>query len=313
MPKSKRFGVIDIGTLKVKMEVVELSLHHQIQTLLQTNTLTELGTRMNENNNKPLPQNLKNTIDELKRCKKVFEDEGVDKWRVVSTHALREMKEEGLKVAKTIKEDVGLTVDIISQQEEAEFFFSAVMHDFKTNDDFAVIDSGGGSVQILIGNKNQLKHSFLLKLGAQYLHDNFSPRHTGNDFPTKEEIEQMKKYILQQLMPIPKKLKTPLICGSSCVIDVFKTLGFTLKPFPFSPSHPYEAPVEQLKKFTKEITPVPYDVREKRFNFKQKYYMWGIDKALLVVTHLCDRLKAPFVIPSNANINQGLILSLVNQ
>ncbi|HUV71948.1 MAG TPA: hypothetical protein VMW25_02980 [Clostridia bacterium] len=313
MSKSKRFGVIDIGSLKIKFEIVESSIGHHLTTIRQSSTLTGLGVRMRENKNKPLLENLERTIKELKRCKDIIEKEKVNKLRIVSTHALREMGEEGENIARLIKKRVGFNVEIISQQEEAELFFKAVMHDFETNDDFSVVDSGGGSVQILIGNKNQLKHFFLLKLGAQYLHDNFSPRYTGKDFPTREEIEQMKKYILQQLIPIPKKLKTPLIYGSSCIIDIFKTLSFTLSPFPYSASHPYKAAIEQLKKFTKEVTPVPYNVREKRFNFKQKYYMRGIDKAFLVVTHLCDRLGAPFVIPSNANINQGLILNLVNQ
>jgi hypothetical protein len=40
--------------------------------------------------------------------------------------------------------------------------------------------------------------------------------------------------------------------------------------------------------------------------------MWGIDMALINVIELGKKVGAPFVIPSNANINQGLIGSLIN-
>jgi len=60
-----------------------------------------------------------------------------------------------------------------------------------------------------------------------------------------------------------------------------------------------------------KIIPISYDERENMFNFSQKYYMWGIEKAFLNVISLCQRVSAPFVIPSNANINQGLIQSLL--
>lgn len=110
----------------------------------------------------------------------------------------------------------------------------------------------------------------------------------------------MRQYVLQQLATLPRQTKTPLIYGSTCIVDVFKTLGLT-----------NPAPVKQLEKFLQKIVPVPYDEREKHYPFTQKYYMRGIDKAFLVVTQLARRLASPKIIPTNANINQGLLLGLM--
>lgn len=311
MSTKKSLGVIDIGTLKVKLLITEVDSRGEFQTKYQSNKLTCLGVRMHENNNRPKPKNLERTIKELKRCCRILERRGVEKLRVVSTHALREMGQVGKEVAHEIKDRVGFNVEIIGQQEEAELFFQAVTRDFKTNDDFTLIDVGGGSVQILIGNKKKLKEVYLLKTGAQYLFDIYSPRHSGEDYPTREEIRKMKRYIMEQLAPVPQNLKTPVIYGSSCIIDVFKTIGLRLERYRFSKSHPYKTEVDELERFLKNIVPIAYDRREKIYQFKQKYYMWGIDKAFLNVVSICQKVKSPFVIPSNANINQGLILSLV--
>lgn len=55
---------------------------------------------------------------------------------------------------------------------------------------------------------------------------------------------------------------------------------------------------------------MPYGKRDETYKYPQQYYMWGIDKALLNVLSIVDHIKAPYVIPSNSNINQGLLLSL---
>jgi len=71
--------------------------------------------------------------------------------------------------------------------------------------------------------------------------------------------------------------------------------------------------VSEIKKFLNKIIPVPYNEREKIYKLNQKYYMWGIDKAFLNVTTIAKHLESPHIIPSNANIAQGIIYSLANQ
>lgn len=183
-------GVIDIGTLKIKLQIVKLASPNNLATVYKSNTLTCLGLRMHENNNRPKQEYLEQTFNELSRCKQIIEKEGVDKLRVVSTHALREMGDVGKEIAKQIQQSVGFNVEIISQEEEANLFFQAVTGDFPTKKDLTVVDIGGGSVQILIGNKNQLKKTFLLKAGAQYLHDTLVPAIPGKTFLPKKKLKE---------------------------------------------------------------------------------------------------------------------------
>jgi len=41
--------------------------------------------------------------------------------------------------------------------------------------------------------------------------------------------------------------------------------------------------------------------------------LWGIDKAFLNVTSTSQKLQSPYIIPSNANINQGLAMSMLKR
>lgn len=309
MSSPKTFAVIDIGTIKVKF-LVAASQDRQTKTLYESNALTCLGVRMNENHGQPLPENLAKTIAELQRCRTELAKNPVDNIRVVSTHALREMGTTGQQVAAEIEKATGFKVEIISQQEEAQLFFNAVIRDFPPDTDFTVVDVGGGSMQVLIGNQKELKQTYLLHTGAQYLADVYSPRHTGTDHPTRLEIRKMKNYLLEQFAPITPDLKTPLVYGSSCIIDVFKTLGLKIERYRFAKNHPYKVNLSEMETFLQKIIPVPYDRRETMFNFSQKYYMWGIDKAFLNIITLGRKIGSPYIIPSNANINQGLLLAM---
>ncbi|MFA6007927.1 MAG: hypothetical protein WC784_04790 [Candidatus Shapirobacteria bacterium] len=304
-----KVGVIDIGTLKVKMLLGEWR-GEEFKEIYQSNALSCLGVRMNENNNRPFEENIKKLIEILKECKRVIKENKVKKVRVVSTHALREMGEEGQKIANRIKKECGLKVEIISQEEEANLFFKGVMQDFDDEQDFTIVDVGGGSVQVLIGNKKELKNMYLFKTGAQYLMDVYTSKQGGEDHPEWEEMEKMKDFVKSKLSVLPKGLRTPVIYGSSCILDVFKELNLEMEEYCGSKSHTAKCKIEMLKSFYEEIVPIPYRERDKRYLPNREYYMWGLDKALVNILTICEIVDSPFVIPSNANINLGLIASL---
>lgn len=306
----RRFGVIDIGTLKVKCQVVEISASGDLKTLYSSNTMTFLGFRPGKDG-RPKSTYLQKTIAELARCQRIFAKMKVDKTRVVSTHALREIGAVSQEIVRKIKEKTGLEIEIISQKEEAELFYRAVLADFKTKEDFTIVDVGGGSVQILIGNKERLKRAFLLKTGTISLWSKFTPKHTGKDFPTRSEIRLMTAEVLKQLQPVPGNLKTPIIYGSSCVIDLFSGIGLPVQRYSESKTHPFKAKVTDMEKFLDHVWEIPYDTRERKYVSPTPKYMWGIDRAFLNVVELAKKVAAPYVIPSNANINQGLILSMI--
>ena len=303
------YAVIDIGTLKVKLVIASFSRMGNLIEKYSSNTLTCFGCDMDKNGGVVLEKNIVKTISELKRCKKLLKKYGVKSYRVVSTHAMRRAKNKD-EIIKRIKKEVGFDVENISQEMEAELFFNAVLRDFPPEREYAVLDMGGGSVQIVVGTQTKLKYIHMMQTGAQYLHDNFTKDSSNPKAKTtKEDIEKMKEYILIQLMPLKKISNVPIIYGSTNIIDLMKTIGLPLDPNEGTKSHPYKTYSEHLEKFIQKMLPLPYYKREKLFNF-QWGYMWGVDKAFLNVVILSEHFGSPFIIPSNENIAKGFIYEM---
>ena len=307
------YAVIDIGTLKVKFLVAQVLGIGEIKEVYFSNNLTCFGCNMDETGGYISEKNLQATINELLRCKKILKELDVAKFKVVSTHALRNAKNRE-EVKKQMEERTGFQIDNISQDQEALLFFQAVMSGFPDKqNDFTVVDVGGGSVQVLIGNKNNLKFVHRMQSGGQFLHENFTKNpHREDSFTTEEDIENMRKYLLEQLMSVPAGLKTPIIYGSTCIIDLMKAMNIPLESYPESKTHPFKTYANALEEFIKKVLPLSYKEREQNFPF-QYGYVWGIDKAFLNIATLAEKIESPFIIPSNANVSQGILYSMVNK
>ncbi|MCL5010718.1 MAG: hypothetical protein M1127_00690 [Patescibacteria group bacterium] len=308
----QNYAVIDIGTLKVKFLVAQVLDNGGIKEVYFSNNLTCFGCNMDETGGHIAPNNLQTTIGELLRCKKLLCDYSVVKFKVVSTHALRNAKNREA-VKKEMEEKTGFEIENISQDQEALLFFKAVMNGFPDNKkEYTVVDVGGGSVQILIGNKKELKLTHRMRSGAQFLHENFTQNpHLEESFTTEQDIENMRRYLLEQLIPLPGGLKTPIIYGSTCIIDFMKAIGVPLDGYSESKTHPFKTYAKVLDDFIKKVLPLRYREREERFPFQQGY-TWGMDKAFLNITTLAEKIESPFIIPSNANVSQGILYDLLD-
>jgi exopolyphosphatase/guanosine-5'-triphosphate,3'-diphosphate pyrophosphatase len=302
---SANYAVIDIGTIKVKFFIASPS-NSGLHEIYSSSVLTCFGCGMTENKGYVEEARLQDTINELKRCKRILKKYKVKKSRVVSTHALRRAKNRKV-IVKKIKNETGFDVINISQKEEAELFFKAALRDFPKSSRYAVLDIGGGSVQILVGNPGKLDKIHMMQTGAQYLHEKFTnDPHNPKSFTRTEDIENMKKHIISQLLPLDKGLKAPVVYGSTNIIDLMKAVNVPLKSFEKSKTHPYKTYARYLNTFIEKITPLSYEKREEKYKF-QRGYMWGVDKAFLNVTTISGYLNSPFIIPSNANIAKGIL------
>ncbi len=306
------YAVVDIGTLKVKTEVSSVNSDGTLNRIYNSNNLTRFGIGLDENNGYVQETYIQATIEELKRLKSEFKRYKVTKFRIVSTHAMRKAKNKQ-EIISRIKNEVGFEVENIPQEQEAELFFKAVMQTFPSNyKKYGVIDVGGGSVQVLVGTKENLMTKYMMPTGTVSLHEKYVK--DPNDplsYTTSEDIEKMKSQILEEIIKLEISEETPLIYGSSMIIDVMKALNIPLDSHLDSSMHPYKTYSKHLSKFLNEIIKYNPAERGKLYPQLPHGYEWGIDKAFINVLTIASRLNSPYIIPSNANIAQGIIYSMV--
>lgn len=310
---NKKYAVINIGSLKTKCLVGFFNENNIFSPLYQSNNLTCLGCGMYENENQILEKHLQETIEEIIRLKQITSKHQCSKTKLFATHALRNAANKEY-VKGRIEEATRLKVEIIEPRQEGELYFQAVINDFALPEqDYIVTDIGGGSVQVLIGNKEKLWENHSFKTGAQILHEKFTNNpHDPESITTKENMQQMKDYLAEQYSIFKNKLGIPLIYGSSNIIDLFKVIKIPLSPYKDSWTHPYKVHVEDLKKFINNIIQFPFGKREEMYQF-QEGYMWGIDKAFLNIIMLCEKFGSPYIIPSNASIIQGFLCKMAKE
>ncbi len=307
------FAIVDIGTLKVKTEIASVNPDGTLRHIYHSNNLTCFGVGLDENDGNVQDRYLERTITELQRVKQVLQQHQVSQFKVVSTHAMRRAKNRE-QVRHKMETETGFSIENISQEQEAGFFFTAVMRTFQNRDrEYAVVDVGGGSVQVLIGTPEKLRAAHMMQTGAQVLHEQFGTNpHEPTGFNTEAELEKMRQKILDELVLLEAHHGIPVIYGSSIIIDVMKGIGLPLEPYTESSTHPYKTYQKYMAEFITKILPLTFAQREEQYDI-QKGFMWAIDKGFLNILTISDYLQSPFIIPSNANIAQGIIYSLDSQ
>lgn len=309
MPKNKNYAIINIGSLKTKSLFGYFDEDNRIVPLYQSNNLTCFGCGMFESGGKISQRNVLTTINEVLRLKELVKKYNCRTTRLFATHALREAVNQK-EVTKQIQEKTGFDIEIIAPKEEGELYFQAVTADFPSKQELIVVDMGGGSCQILIGDREKLRESYSFKTGAQYLHERFTKDpHNPESITTSEDIEKIKAYLVKEYSILPADLNFPLIYGSSNIIDLLKALKIPLEPRDSFVNHPYKTYAAHLNNFVAHIINFPFEVREKMYTF-QKGYIWGVDKAFVNIITLNEKFNSPFILPTNASIMEGFFYKL---
>ncbi len=306
--QKKIYAAINIGTLKVKSLFAYFE-GDEMTPLFQSNNLTCFGCGMFEHGNQILDENLAATIKEILLLKEKVKEYNCQIVRLFATHALRDAANQKAVVDK-IKERTGYEVEIIGPKEEGELYFRAAVSDLPAHQNFVIADIGGGSCQILIGDKDRLVSDYSFKTGALFLHESFTTDpHNAQSLTSEQDLQKMREYLIKEYSILPVNLGFPLIYGSSNIIDLMKTLKIPLEPYPDSHDHPYKVQAAYLSNFISEIIKFPYQTREEKYPF-QTGYMWGVDKSFLNITTLAERFASPYILPSNANIVQGFLYKI---
>lgn len=308
-----KYAVIDIGTLKVKFLLAEVNESRQINVLNKESILTCLGKKNDNRRDEIIIKSpVEETVSAIIKFKKYCQENRVKKIKVVATESLRCL-EKSKKIIDYIQKETGFDVRIISQDEEAEIFFKAVIKSFEDDKVYALVDMGGGSVQMIIGNKRKVLKKEFLKLGVYDLQQRFVSNSTPKGKATDRELKMLEKYISDYVdkLIFPNIQQVPLIYGSSNILDLFKFINLKVNKFKCSSTHPvYSSPLE-LKRFLNEINEMTHEEREKKYPF-QFGYMWGIQMAFLNIYYLAKKLGTNIIIPSNVNISEGYIYEMLN-
>ncbi|MDH5640046.1 MAG: Ppx/GppA family phosphatase [Nitrospira sp.] len=167
-----RLAVIDIGTNSIHMVLAEILPDASYKIVDRFKDMTRLGDgafaakRLSD-------AAIARALHVLKTLVTLARNKGFEQIVAVATSAVREARNGG-EFVTAVAEHTGLTVRVISGTEEARLIFLGVKNSIALSDEPSlVVDIGGGSVELIAGNRDKMLHASSLKLGAIRLVDQF--------------------------------------------------------------------------------------------------------------------------------------------
>ncbi|MCE2681653.1 MAG: exopolyphosphatase [Flavobacteriia bacterium] len=163
-----KFGAIDIGTNAARLLVGEVDKNNR-RLYVKKVSYTRIPLRLGEDVfdegsiSKKKANDFVKTIQAFRLISEIFD---VHSLRAVATSAMREAKNAD-KIIEKIQKETGVTIEIISGQEEADLIFGNFeVLDIDQDIPFIVIDVGGGSTEVSIFENGHLISSRSFEIGT---------------------------------------------------------------------------------------------------------------------------------------------------
>lgn len=236
MPE-KRIAIIDLGTNTFNLLIAEKRMGRFV-TLHQERIAARMGVG-GINDGFITSEAIERVLSALKKFKLTIENWQATQVIAFGTSALRSAKNGG-ELTKKILIETGITVRIISGEEEAELIYLGVRTAVALGvSKSLIVDIGGGSVEFIIANADEMFWKKSVEIGGQRLIEKF--QHHDPILP--EERAQINEYLEVQLTPLLSELKKHLpetLVGSSGSFDTLSEIYCHKQglPFPKEPETP---------------------------------------------------------------------------
>ncbi len=209
-----RLASIDIGTNTVLMLVADVQHDGTLEVIRDEHFIGRLGKGVDENG-----IILKETFDRIYRIlsqlKEIADSLGIKHISARSTSALRDANNRQ-EFVDFIKTKLALEIQILSGKEEAELTYLGAISEYlpiMNSEDYAVIDIGGGSTEIVVGSGTHITSSKSIDIGSVRL----TERILKNSPPNNLELEEANRFIrdrLQNIFPFPPATKIIGVAGT---------------------------------------------------------------------------------------------------
>jgi exopolyphosphatase/guanosine-5'-triphosphate,3'-diphosphate pyrophosphatase len=163
--RAERYAVVDVGTNSVKFHVAERDADGHWRPVLDRAELTRLGEGQTPNG-EISAEALERTGDAIAAMVEEARRSRARAIALVGTAALRTASNRD-RVVEHVRERTGLTVEVLSGEEEARLAYLAVKAGLGLDrGSLVVFDTGGGSSQFTFGNGDEVHERFSVPVGA---------------------------------------------------------------------------------------------------------------------------------------------------
>lgn len=264
-PNSRILAAIDIGTNSIHMVVVKINSSLPAFNIVDAEKSTvRLGERCPQTGNLTV-EAMARAIAALRRCLDMARAWNAEQIIAVATSATREAPN-GREFIRDVETQLGLQIDLIAGQEEARRIYLGVLSGLELhNQPHVIVDIGGGSTELILGDGHDPRFLSSTKVGAVRLSNEF----IATDPISNREYDRLKAYVRGMLEWPLEDLKGHIqsgeavrILGTSGTIeslirlDASETQGVAPASL-----HGYGLTLERLQLLTQRLRKLPFSDR----------------------------------------------------
>ncbi|NER39007.1 MAG: Ppx/GppA family phosphatase [Oscillatoria sp. SIO1A7] len=265
MDRERIIAAIDMGTNSLHMVVVRINPTLPAFTIIDREKDTvRLGER-DSATGKLKSEVMARAIATMRRFQEIAKSLKAEEIIAVATSAVRESSN-GRAFLQQVADELGIQVDLISGPEEARRIYLGVLSGMEFNKEpHIIIDIGGGSTELILGNGDEPLALTSTKVGAVRLTEDF----VTTDPISDEEFQYLQAYIRGMLERAVDELRSQLPPGESphlvgtsgtietlAMIDAQERLGEVP-----SPLTGYELSFQNLKELLDRLRKLSYQER----------------------------------------------------
>jgi exopolyphosphatase / guanosine-5'-triphosphate,3'-diphosphate pyrophosphatase len=199
---SLRLAAIDVGSNSVHMIVAQADADGGVTTLWRMKEMVGLG-RISFPSRRLTAEAIERAVSTLSRFKQAAQQRGCEKIIAIATSAVREATNGG-DLIERIRRQLKLYAKVVSAKDEARLIYLGVRHAVDLGEKpHLIIDIGGGSVELIVGDSLGAALLESRKLGAARMTAKF----VKSDPLSKEDRRAMLRHYDSELGETVRKIK----------------------------------------------------------------------------------------------------------
>lgn len=235
--KKTKLAAIDIGTNSIRCIVVEVDSKGRYKVIDDEKATVRLGENLSKNGFISQAASDR-AIEAITRMRKLIEGLKVDTVEAIATSAVRNAKN-GDELVEALSKVLGHEIRVISGMEEAELAAVSAMHNFEMNGKrYAMMDIGGGSVEIVIALGSHIEEYYSFDLGAVLMTEQFF----SEDVISEKAYAKFQKHIKSVLKKTfsNEKITVQNFIGSGGTITSLGGMAMSMRRQGFASVHGYD-------------------------------------------------------------------------
>ena len=211
-----KLALLDIGSNSIHMILTEILPDLSYKILDRIKDVPRLGEETFQTGQFS-PDAISTGIEVVRTFTTLARNRGFTRVEAVATSAVREAANGG-DLIEAIERETGIRVRVVTGQEEARLIYLGVRHSMDFGDrTVLIVDVGGGSVELIVGNRTKLLHAVSLKLGAIRINDLYLKKNPSSSDALKR-LEKAVETELKPVLPRFKKVGFDELVGTSGMI-----------------------------------------------------------------------------------------------